>query len=247
MTKFSRFTLLSLAIALLLVPTFGFAQSSSTTGAIYGTVTDTSGGVLPGVTVTATSPQLQGSRTATTDAKGDYVLPLLTPGLYRVEYNLTGLKPVVQTNVVVSLSQSTKQDAKLSLGTVSETLTVRGSQVVVDPTQTTQQQNFKEEHLKYAAIGQAGRSYQSVLGQAAGSGGPNGSTGPGGGGNPQVFGSNLGQNQWRLDGLNSTDPVTHTFSTNLVFDAIQEISLQTAGYEAEYGKATGGVVNVITK
>ena len=68
MKKFSRFTLLSLAIALLLIPSFGFAQTSSTTGAITGTVSDTSGAVLPGVTVTVTSPQLQGSRTATTDA-----------------------------------------------------------------------------------------------------------------------------------------------------------------------------------
>jgi hypothetical protein len=247
MTKFSRFTALSLAFALLLIPSFGFAQSSSTTGAIEGTVTDTSGGVLPGVTVTVTSPQLQGMRTATTDAKGQYVLPLLPPGTYKAEYSLSGLKSVVQQNIIVSLSQTTKQDAKLSMAAASETITVSGSRLVVDPTQTTQQQNFKEDHLKYAAIGQAGRTYQNVLGQAAGSAGPNGTTGPGGGGNPQVMGSNLGQNQWRLDGLNSTDPVTHTFSTNLVFDAIQEISLQTAGYEAEYGKATGGVVNVITK
>jgi hypothetical protein len=247
MMKFSRFTLLFLAIALLLVPSFGFAQTSSTTGAIIGNVTDTSGGVLPGVTVTVTSPQLQGTRTTTTDAKGDYVLPLLPPGTYKAEYSLSGLKSVVQQNIIVSLTQVTKQDAKLAMAAASETITVSGSRLVVDPTQTTQQQNFKEDHLKYASIGQAGRSYQSVLSQAAGSGGPNGTGGPGGGGNPQVFGSNLGQNQWRLDGLNSTDPVTHTFSTNLVFDAIQEISLQTAGYEAEYGKATGGVVNVITK
>src|SRR6266542_2067813 len=246
MTEFSRFTLLSLAIALLLVPSFGFAQTSSYTGAIVGTVTDTSGAVLPGVTVTVTSPNFQGSRTAVTDAKGEYVLPLLPPGTYKAEYALTGLKTVVQTGIGVNATVSTKQDAKLSLG-VAETMTVQASRVVVDPTQTTQQQAFKEDHLKYAAIGQQGRTYQTVLSQAAGSAGPNGANGPGGGGNPNVFGSNAGQNQWRFDGLNTTDPVTHTFGTNFVFDAIQEISLQTAGYEAEYGKATGGVVNVITK
>src|SRR5437762_9663824 len=131
MTKFSRFTLLSLAIALLLVPSFGFAQSSSTTGALYGTVTDTSGGVLPGVTVTVTSPQLQGSRTATTDAKGDYVLPLLPPGTYRADFSLSGLKPVAQTGISVNVGQNTKQDAKLSLGAVTETVTVTASTVVV--------------------------------------------------------------------------------------------------------------------
>ena len=246
MTKFSRFTLLSLAIALLLIPSFGFAQTSANTGAIVGTVTDTSGGVLPGVTVTVTGPNLQGSRVSTTDSKGEYLIPLLPPGTYKAEYSLTGLKTVVQQGITVNATVSSKQDAKLALG-VSETMTVSANRIVVDPTQTTTQQAFKEEHLKYAAIGQQGRSYQSVLAQAAGSAGPNGSTGPGGGGNPQVFGSNIGQNQWRFDGLNATDPVTHTFGTNFVFDAIQEISVQTAGFEAEYGKATGGVVNVITK
>jgi len=238
MTKFSRFTLLSLAIVGLLIPSFGFAQTSSTQGAIIGTVTDTSGGVLPGVTVTVTSPQLQGSRTATTDAKGDFVLPLLPPGVYKADFTLSGLKTVSQTGIVVNVGQNTKQDAKLALGAVTESMTVTASSIVVDPTETTTQQNFKEDHLKYATIGQAGRSYQTVLGQAPGAAG---------GSNPQVMGSNLGQNQWRMDGLNTTDPVTHTFSTNFVFDAIQEISLQTAGYEAEYGKGTGGIVNVITK
>jgi Carboxypeptidase regulatory-like domain/TonB dependent receptor-like, beta-barrel/TonB-dependent Receptor Plug Domain len=246
MTKFSRFTLLSLAIVGLLVPSFGFAQTSANTGAIVGTVTDSSGGVLPGVTVTVTGPNLQGSRTAVTDAKGEYVIPILPPGTYKAEYSLTGLKSVVQNGIVVNATVSSKQDAKMAVG-VSETMTVTASQIVVDPTQTTTQQAFKEEHLKYAAIGQQGRSYQSVLAQAAGSAGPNASTGAGGGGNPQVFGSNQGQNQWRFDGLNATDPVTHTFGTNFAFDAIQEVSVQTAGYEAEYGKATGGVVNVITK
>src|SRR5437764_4437525 len=136
MTKFSRFTLLSLAIALLLVPSFGFAQTSSTTGAIIGTITDTSGGVLPGVTATVTSPQLQGSRTATTDTKGEYVLPLLPPGTYKAEYSLSGLKSVVQQNIVVNLTQMTRQDAKLAMAAAAETITVSGNRVVVDPTQT---------------------------------------------------------------------------------------------------------------
>src|ERR1043165_4494249 len=153
MTKVSRFTLLSLAIAALLIPSFGFAQTTANTGAIIGTVTDSSGGVLPGVTVTVTGPSLQGSRTATTDSKGEYLVPLLPPGTYKAEYALSGLKPVVQQGIVVNATVSSKQDAKLALG-VSETMTVTASQIVVDPTQTTQQQAFKEDHLKDAAIGQ---------------------------------------------------------------------------------------------
>ena len=77
-----------------------------------------------------------------------------------------------------------------------------------------------------------------MLGQAAG---------VGGGSNPQVLGSTLGENAYYVDGANTTDPVTATFGTNFTFDSIQEIQFQTSGYEAEYGNATGGIINLVTK
>jgi len=235
MTKFARFTTLSLIVALVLVP-MGFAQTSRTTGALIGTVTDNSGNPLPGVTVTVTSPTLQGSRSAVTDATGDYVLPLLPPGFYRAEYALQGIKSVVRDNVQINLTQSTKVDIGMQMA-VTETVTVTANSVVVDPTQTTQQQNFKQDHLKYAVIGSANRTYQNVLQQAAG---------VAGGSNPQVVGANNAQNNYMLDGINTTDPVTHTFGNNLAFDAIQEVSIQTLGKDAEYS-SSGGTINVITK
>src|SRR5205823_3803401 len=100
----------------------------------------------------------------------------------------------------------------------------------------------KEDQLKYASIGTAGRSYQSVLFLA-----PGVAAATGGGGNPAVSGANFAQNVYLVDGLNTTDPVTHTFGPNLSFGAIQEISIQTLGKDAEYGKASGGTINVITK
>jgi hypothetical protein len=120
---------------------------------------------------------------------------------------------------------------------VSDTIIVTAEAVVIDPTQTTVQQNFGAQHLRYATIGSNGRSYQTVLQQAPVAGGSN----------PQVMGANLGQNIFLLDGVNTTDPVTHTFGSNLPFDAIQEVSIQTLGKDAEYGRAIGGVVNVVTK
>ncbi|MCU1244354.1 MAG: TonB-dependent receptor [Acidobacteria bacterium] len=237
MKKLFRFSSLALALLCLLVPTIGFAQTSSTTGALNGTVTDNSGGVLPGVTVTVTSPNLQGTRTVVTDAQGQYILPLLPAGSYHAEFALSGIKSQVREGVQIETQRQTRLDVPMTLA-VSDTVTVTASQVVVDPTQTTTQQTFKEDHLKYASIGSAGRSYQTVLGQAAG---------VAGGSNPQVAGSNLGQNTYLVDGLNTSDPVTHTFSPNLAFDAIQEISIQTFGKDAEFGKASGGTINVITK
>jgi hypothetical protein len=126
----------------------------------------------------------------------------------------------------------------MAMGAVAEAITVTADAVVVDPTTTTVQQNFGTNHLKYASVGTAGRSYQSVLQQAPG---------VAGGANPQVMGANSGQNNYMLDGVNTTDPVTHTFGSNLPFDAIQEVSIQTLGKDAEYGRAIGGVINVVTK
>jgi outer membrane receptor for ferrienterochelin and colicin len=233
--RFSARVAAAFFAVLTLLPITAFA---ATTGSLNGVVTDGTGAALPGVTVTVTSPQLQGSRSAVTNSSGEYNLSLLPPGTYRAEFALGGFDTVARENVRVSIDTSTRLDVPLSLGAVTEAITVTAEAVVVDPTQTTVQQNFGTQHLKYATIGQAGRSYQTVLQQAPG---------VAGGSNPQVMGANLGQNNYMLDGVNTTDPVTHTFGSNLPFDAIQEVSIQTLGKDAEYGRAIGGVVNVVTK
>jgi hypothetical protein len=219
---------------------FATSLSAATTGRVIGVVTDASGGALPGVTVTLTSPQLLGTRTAVTGSDGAFEFPLLPPGRYRAEFTLSGMETKVNDNITVALDQTTRTDAALGVGVVSDTITVRADQVVIDPTQTTTQANFREDHLKYASVGQAERDYLAVLLQAPG-------VVEDTNGNPQVMGANSGQSSFVLDGVNSTDPVTHTFGTNLVFDSIQEISVQTLGKDAEYGKALGAVINVVTK
>jgi len=226
-----------LAVLVLLMPGVMLAQTSRTTGAIQGTVTDSQGNALPGVTVTITSPQLQGSRTEVTDADGKYAIPALPPGTYKAEYTLSGVKNQVRDGIEVHAAQAPAINVTMELG-VSETVTVTASQVVVDPTQTQTQTVMDEDHLKYTTVGSANRSYQNVLAQA-----PGVTTA---GGNPQVSGANNAQNDWYIDGVNSTDPVTHTFGGNMAFDAIQEISVITLGKDAEY-KSSGGTVNVITK
>ena len=219
----------------------GVEAQNSRTGALSGVVTDDQGSAIPGVTITVTSPQLMGSRTAITATNGEYDFGLLPPGIYRAEFVLSGLESTTRENIQISLDSTHKVNVTLSVGSFAEDITVIADSVVIDPTQTTLLQNFKQDHLKYASIGQAGRSYQTVLRQGAGVASAPGLA------FPQVMGANLGQNTFLLDGINSTDPVTHTPGLNLVFDSIQEISIQTLGKDAEYGKAVGGVVNVVTK
>src|SRR5436305_7298376 len=92
-----------------------------------------------------------------------------------------------------------------------------------------------------SSIGADDRSYLSIAGSAAGVGQSELTE------DTQVFGSTGSENVYLIDGLDTTDPQTATFGTNFNFDAIKEISISTAGFEAEYGRATGGVVNLITK
>ncbi|HEX7150623.1 MAG TPA: TonB-dependent receptor [Thermoanaerobaculia bacterium] len=234
MRKLFRSTALFMVLSL--VTFAAFAQTSGTTGALRGQVTDTAGAPLPGVTVTITSPQLQGTRVAVTDEQGQYLFPLLPSGTYRAEYALSGIRNATRDGIQINVQRATDINVQMQLA-VSETVVVTASQVVVDPTQTQTQQTFREDHLKYASIGSGNRSYQNVLQQAAA---------VGGGANPQVSGANLAQNDWLVDGVNTTDPVTHTFGPNLAFDSIQEISVVTLGKDAEYS-SSGGTINVITK
>ena len=100
------------------------ASAQVPTGTISGRVTDTSGGVLPGVTVTASSPNLQGPREVVTSASGDYVLALLPPGTYVLEFLLIGFQ-AVKTELKVASTEVVPFDVELGLGTVTEQLTVR--------------------------------------------------------------------------------------------------------------------------
>ena len=109
---------------------------------------------------------------------------------------------------------------------------------MVDPTQVNTEQVFDEGYMQGSAIGSANRSYLSIVGQTAG---------VTGGSNPNVFGSTLGENAYYIDGQDTTDPVTATWAVQFNYDAIAEVELQTSGFEAEYGRATGGLVNVVTK
>src|SRR5262245_54995710 len=91
------------------------ASAQVPTGTISGRVTDSSGGVLPGVTVTASSPNLQGPREAVTSASGDYALPLLPPGAYTLEFSLTGFQ-TVRTELKVASTEVVPFDVELGVG-----------------------------------------------------------------------------------------------------------------------------------
>jgi hypothetical protein len=141
---------LLIAALMLAVATPAFAQGggASSTGTIQGRVTDAQGAVLPGVTITATSPALLGQQTAVTSETGNYRFPAVPPGNYTLVYELTGFNQVRREGIQITLGFTANVNVELALATLQETVTVTGESPVIDTSATRIQQNFKMEQLQ---------------------------------------------------------------------------------------------------
>ena len=142
----SRMARWSIALALgLLMASPGYAQIGQ--GRLAGTVTDAQGAVLPGVTVTVTSPALIGTRSAVTEADGRFLFPSLPSGAYKVVYELQGFRQNVRENIQVVLGQTISVDAQMQIGGLTENVVVTGASPVVDVATTKIGTNLKGEEL----------------------------------------------------------------------------------------------------
>ncbi len=121
---------------------------ASSTGTIQGRVTDAQGAVLPGATVTATSPSALGAQSTVTSETGNYRFPALPPGVYTVTYELAGFNTVRREGIQLALGFTATLNIELALATLQETVTVTGESPVIDTTATRVQQNFKVEELR---------------------------------------------------------------------------------------------------
>src|SRR5688500_13945658 len=127
------------------VPASASAQGggASSTGTIQGRVSDASGGVLPGVTVTAASPSMIGVQTQVSNENGSYRFPAVPPGIYSLSFELPGFSGIKREGVEVSLGFTANVNAEMTVATLQETVTVTGESPVIDTTATRVQQNFK--------------------------------------------------------------------------------------------------------
>jgi hypothetical protein len=229
----------SMFLWFLLFPVALFAQ---TTGSIVGRVTDQSGAVLPGVTVDARSPALQGARAAVTDQTGTYRLILLPPGGYTITFSLDGFVTERRAPVIVNLSRDSTVDVSLRAGTAQE-ITVTAEAPVITTTSTTLGTNLGARAIETLPTG---RNYASLAQVAPGT---SSDAHPENTGQSSitVYGSSGAENTFLVDGVNTTGVEYGFQGKELNFEFIQEIEVKTGGYEAEYGRSTGGIVNVITK
>jgi len=234
-----RFSL-ALAVALLLLAPF--AALAQTTGTIEGQITDQSGAALPGVTVELTGARIQGTKTTVTAADGRYRFLSLTPGDYTVTASLAGFGKV-QKKATVTLDAHVEANMQMALSTTAE-VTVTGEAPLIDSTSTTSGSNYSGKVIDKLPL--SSRNYADVVFTQPGVQADNGET-QGRSLAISIYGSTSAENQFVIDGVNTTNVVKGIQGKDINNEFIQEVEVKTSGYQAEYGRNTGGVVNVITK
>jgi hypothetical protein len=229
-----------LAIAIVGAAT-GSLAVAQTTGDIQGTVTDTSGAALPGVTCTATSPSMQGTRTAVTSNNGSYRISTVPPGTYKVSCGLAGFATAEKT-AVVSLGSTPTVNHTLQISQTEEVV-VSGQAPVVDTGSTTTGSNYSAKVMEKLPLG---RNYAAVVRLQPGVQEDTGDR-QGRGLALSVYGSTSAENSYVIDGINTTNVNRGVQGKIINNEFIQEVEVKTGGYQAEFGRSTGAIVNVITK
>ncbi len=222
-----------------------FAQSA-TTGSIEGTVTDSSGAAVPGVTVKVTSRNLISPQSVNTDDSGRYHISNLPPGRYSVVVeSVKGFSKFEKPDVEVNLSRNSAVEIQLQPAGAQASVTITDTAgAAVDVTNNTTGSNVSTEQFSNFPTQRTVQSLYNIAPTVARSGLRDAS---GRDRDPSVGGSSGPENNYILDGVNTTDPAFGGSGANLPFEFVQEVEIKTGAYGAEYGRSTGGIFNVITK
>jgi hypothetical protein len=224
------------------------AQESAVKGSVEGVVVDASGASVPGAKATLTGPE--GTRTTTSDDQGIFSFPLVIPGTYGVKVEKQGFKAVSVAGIEVLTNKVSSVRTILETGAVTETVEVSASAVTVDTTTTAIGANLNDTFYEKIPIprGVAGLFY---LAPGVAGGGASGTA------NPSISGGSGLENQYVADGVDITDSafgglgifsrVYGSVGTGINLTFVKEVEVKTGGYEPQYGKSTGGIVQIVTK
>lgn len=234
----SRPMLIAGLVALLLAP----VAAAQDNGLVRGTVTDDSGAVIPGATAMLLSDaMIGGSRSTVTNESGVFRFPGLPVGEYAVEVSLSGFDTVRFEGIRVGQNTTATLDATLNLATVTETVQVVAEAPLLDVASNASITTFSSELVEELPTE---RNFYDYIHIAPGMSQMN----SGGGGDRTIaFGSNQQSNSWNIDGIESSAPETGSSWWDPNVDAIEEVEIIGIGAPAEFGNATGGVFNIVTK
>ena len=227
-------------------------------GVIAGTVTDTSGAVVPGAQVTVRNLGTEVTRVVPTNQSGLYSAPNLLPGIYSVTGAAGGFATVVRSQVTLAVGGELVVDFELHPGTVGEKIEIKGEVPAIDLAGSSLSASVDGTTVRELPLN--GRSWtdlaslqpgvapiETQIGYNLGAGRGN----RGFGAQISISGARPQQNNYRLDGISINDYANggpgSVLGGNLGVDAIAEFSVSTSNYSAEYGKTSGGVINAITR
>jgi outer membrane receptor protein involved in Fe transport len=212
-----------------------------TTGVVSGSIVDTSGGALPGSTIEVTSPNLQGVRVTRAGSDGRFRLPALPPGRYLVRASLAGFR-TIETETTVTLDATFVVSITLE-PSASERVEVSGKTSPIDTSSTTTGSSYTSQVVDRLPVA---RNYADIVKSNPGVSTDRGAT-EGRSLTLSIYGATSAENQWIIDGVNTTNVLNGVQGKAINNEFVQEIEVKTGGYQAEYGRALGGVVNVITR
>ncbi len=238
---------------------------AATGGSISGTVTDQSGGVIPGVSITLVNLDLATSYKAATDAQGFYSFPNLPVGRYEMTIESTGFKSQKKTGLVVDADAAVRVDATLEVGNKTETVTVSASAAQAEAQVDTVATHLGEvvQAAQIASLPLNGRSYTDLLAIQPGvspvttltstsviMSGVTGTINPSGDLNPgdvSINGQRESSNGFMVNGTDVQEHMNGGTSVIPNLDSIQEFRVLTTNFDPEYGNYNGGMINVVTK
>jgi len=230
----------------LMAPASGFGQARLTGADLVGAITDASGGVLPGTIVTVTNVETNVTRSMVTDASGRYLVPALPPGTYTIKVELQGFTSKTRSGVVLALGQAVTVDFSLEIGAASEQLTVTADAPLLQVGRTELSSVVNQQFIDNLPIN--GRDFISFSvitpGVAPDRTPQQGASSTSG---LSFTGQRARSNNIMVDGLDNNDPVVGAVRATFSQEAIREFQVLADSYSAEFGKASGGVVNIVTK
>src|SRR5437870_1511552 len=239
-------------VALLLWFTgLGFAQASAESavrGNLAGSVVDPSSALVQGDKVTLSGPM--GQRSAQTDQEGRFLFQVLVPGFYSVKVEKQGCKSTDVKGVEVVTGRTSSISVKMEVGTSATTVEVTGGAITVDTESTAQASNLTDTFYQSVPMGRGVTGlFYAAPGVASGGG-----TGTA---NPSISGATGLENNYIADGVSITDGafggigvysrVYGSLSSGINLSFVKEVQVKTGGFEAQYGKSTGGIVQIVTK
>lgn len=239
----ARRWLLLLWLGFLLSP---FAFASGPTGTITGTVTDPTGAVVRKAHITVINEATNAVRDAETNDDGDFTVALLPPGRYRVTAEGAGFRKSIFGDVTVDVDQTVRVDFALVVGAATEEVKVKDTPPAIQTDTSTLGQVVNNRLVQELPLNQ--RNFLDFALLVPGSQLPaEGSQNSTQGGSLSVNGAREQANSFLLDGVDNNDPYINQYVALPSIDAIQEFKVQSSDYSAEYGRASGGQINVILK